>query len=288
MVDTTSLILPRRVWRFAAAILAFLASATAVGAPERPAGVVTDLGGQAFVWRGSARDPATILTELGDGDHLELPAGSSVQFIAYWISQAFVATGPARIRVGYSGPVAVEGVAPRRLESVSLPPLNTSGYARPAARSADEGGGLRLLSPVGTRVLGLTPELRWRAVPAAVEYRVSVYSDRGASVHAATVRGTAITLPEGRLDPGKPYGWQVEAQGPDGTAVARAVFSTVLPELAAEARQFRPRESAPVSEWVAYGLWLRQLRFGAEERAVWKALQRRRPEEAMIRSLADE
>lgn len=289
MFESFSATFLRRVRRLAAAILTSLASVTASGAADRPAGVLTDHGGQVFVWRGATREPAAILAELGDGDHLELAAGASVQFIGYWISQAFAATGPARIRMGYSGPIAVEGAAPRRLDAVSLPPLNTSGYARPAPRAAGEGGGgLRLLSPVGTRVLGLMPELHWHAVPDAVEYRVSVYSDRGATVHAAIARGTTITLPDGRIEPGKPYGWQVEAVRRGETVVARAVFSTVLPELAAEARQFRPREAAPVSEWVAYGLWLRQLRFGAEAGAVWKALQRRRPGEAIIRSLAEE
>jgi len=288
MVETRVTLL-LRVGRLAAAIFMVLASAAAFGAAERPAGVVTDVSGQVILWRGSAREPASILAELGDGDHLELPAGSSVQFLGYWISQAFSATGPARIRMGYSGPMAVEGAAPRRLDAVSLPPLNASGYARPAPRDADEGaGGLRLLSPVGTRVLWLTPELRWHAVPDAVEYRVSVYSDRGATVHAAIVRDTAITLPDGSLEPGRPYGWQVEAERPGRSAIARAVFSTVLPELAAEARQFRPRGKASVSEWVAYGLWLRQLRFGAEEKQVWRLLQQRRPDAPIIRAMAQE
>lgn len=274
------------------ALLVWIVAAIAVAEPafSRPTAVVTDLAGSVTLVRGAGRQGVTLLTEVGDGEHVELAPGARVQFILYWTSQAFVAQGPARLRFGYGGPVAVEGAAPRRLENVALPPLNASGYARPlTAAPGAPGGGVVLMSPVGIRVIGASPEFVWQGAPGDGEYRFALSSDKGVTIFETRTRAARVRLPAGiRLEPGRPHSWQVGVAAPDGERVASAGFSTVLDELAAETRQFRPRDDAPTAELIAYALWLRQLRFGEEEKRYWRLLLARHPGEPLVRAMADE
>ena len=84
-------------------------------------------------------------------------------------------------------------------------------------------GGDLEASPSG-RILDGRPTLRWKAVPGARHYRVSVIGPEGVLWNATTT-DTSLPWPEGKpeLAPNARAAWTVTAAGPGATEVRRAI-----------------------------------------------------------------
>ena len=77
---------------------------------------------------------------------------------------------------------------------------------------------------------------------------------------------------------------------PGGVTSATFVMrgGTASAELRSRAESLRPGPGAPLSERVAYAVWLEQAQMRDEARRYWKALAAERPEAARLRGLAEE
>lgn len=267
-----------------------LLPAQCVIAQARPAAVVTDLGGEATLANGTRRVPVRLLTELGEGDIVELAAGARMSFLLYVSSTLFAAHGPARLRVGRDGPETLAGAPPERQSGVKIPPLNATGLIQAGVHMRGmPTSRIRLVSPVGTRVLDASPEFVWEPVAGAEAYRFALFDDKGVEMHRATVRAERLALPAGViLQSGQSYTWRVSARVGSAGPTANAGFSTASPDLAEEARRYRPSEGASVSELVGYAIWLGQARLLEEARRYWTALSARMPNDSTLKTLGSE
>jgi hypothetical protein len=97
-----------------------------------------------------------------------------------------------------------------------------------------------------------------------------------------------LKLPAGlQLQPGAGYTWEVSTRTPDGRRyVSAGDFSVASAELRERAVALRPPADAPVSERVAYAVWLAQMELRDEARRYWRALSQERPDDAGLKALA--
>ena len=260
----------------------------------RPAAIVTDIEGRATLLRGSQPVPVALLTEIGDDEVVELAGGTRLVVIHYWPGHEYTLKGPGKVRVGFGSLEALSGTPPERREVRTRVRVNPSGLVQAGVQMR---GGLqspiRLLHPVGIRLLETQPEFRWEMLVADLEYSFSLSSDSGVILYEVRTREVRVALPASvRLAAGARYAWRVTAktsQGQERTAIAG--FTTASPELAEEVRRTRPTDQAEVSDLVAYALWLRQERLQGEADRYWQLIKERRPGDAgmagMVETLGD-
>jgi hypothetical protein len=92
-----------------------------------------------------------------------------------------------------------------------------------------------------------------------------------------------------QLREGVGYTWEVSARTPDGRRyVSAGDFTIATRQLRAEADALRPGAGTPVSQRVAFAVWLEQMELKDEARKYWRALAVERPEDARLKALAVE
>lgn len=270
--------------RFAGILIGCILGFTAL-AYERPAAIVTDMQGRATLQNGAQPGPVALLTEIGDGDVLELAPGARLVLIHYWPGHEYTLAGPGRVRVGHGALEALAGAPPERRSGSGGVRVNPSGLVQAAVRTRDRSTPqFRLLHPVGVRLLLPQAEFHWEMPQAATEVGFSLSSDNGAVLYEGRTREARIVLPASiRLAAGARYAWRVTSangQGPERTAIAG--FSTATVELAEAVRRLRPNEQAAVSELVAFALWLAQERLQGEADRYWRLVAQQRPGEPAV------
>jgi hypothetical protein len=146
-----------------------------------------------------------------------------------------------------------------------------------------------LVSPVRTAVITELPVFRWNAVDAVNSYRLLVTNSSRFSIWDVSTTETVLALPADRkLVPGERYTWRVEAIGDGGkVSDASATFSVVEAEAISRLAQLKPEADAPFGRRVLYAVQLREAGALAEAKQVWKALSRERPDDEVIKALAE-
>ena len=95
--------------------------------------------------------------------------------------------------------------------------------AAPAAEADAALPGLAVHSPLGT-VPRTRVSLAWSPAPMGSVYRVSVSTEGGTPIWAASTTDTILALPAGTaLQPGARYFWHVDALLPDGRSVTSGI-----------------------------------------------------------------
>jgi len=268
-----------------AAALAFaLAAAPAAG---EPVAVVTDVQGGATLGSGAA-SAVGILSQLNAGDRVRLVAGARMAMLYYADGAQFDARGPGTVELSASRPQASEGavVEPRRADGAPAVRLKSGGLVQGAIVMRNLG--LRVVAP-DALVLATRPELAWTDSRSGASYDVALTDAAGRRVFEASTSARTLSVPDSvELDPGQSYALQVSArvQGAQ-VQVARAEFRVAPEELRAQALALAPKSAdAPVSERVAYALWLEESDLRDEARKVWSALAAARPGESGLRARA--
>lgn len=262
----------------------------ASAAYARPAAIVTDIEGRATLLRGTQPLPVALLSEIGEDEVVELAAGARIVVIHYWPGHEYTLKGPARVRFGYGSLEAQAGPPPERREARTAVRVNPSGLVQAGVQMRGQSRPqIRLLHPVGVRLLEAQTDFRWEALAAPAEYGFSLSSDNGASLYEVRTREGRVVLPAAvQLVAGTRYAWRVVAKSSDGQErAAIAGFMTASAGLADEARRLRPADRADVSELVAYALWLRQERLQVEADRYWRLLRERRPGEAGLAGMIE-
>ncbi len=263
-------------------ILVGCIAAFASAANAKPAAIVTDIQGRATLIRGAQSVQVALLTEIGDDEVVELGDAARLVFIHYWPGHEYTLKGPGRVRVGFGSLETLAGAPPERREARAGVRVNPSGLVQAGVQMRGLAQPpIRLVHPVGVRLLETPTDFRWQAREPFAEYNFSLSADNGAVLYEVRSREGRVALPASvRLAAGGRYAWRVTAtdsQGLERTAIAG--FTTASAELAEEVRRFRPPEQAAVSELVAYALWLRQERLQGEAERYWRLVREKRPGE---------
>lgn len=271
-------------------IAAFLICLLAQGAS---AGLlVTEVNGKAEV---EGRGTIVTLMEIPDGSRLNLPAGSSLTVVDLASGREFLLKGGRKYTISENGPKALDGTP---LESKPLPAKNIpeirigKGKAAQATlvmRGVRETAVPMLLSPVRTAAITTTPTFRWNAVESAINYRLILRVKDREPIWDVATRETELTLPADRaLSAGQSYTWKIEAIGANGApSDASTGFSVADAGAMERLAKLKPDGSAPFSRRVLYAAQLAESGAVAEAREAWKVLASERPDDAVLRVLAE-
>ncbi|MBL8381020.1 MAG: hypothetical protein JNM79_24340 [Burkholderiales bacterium] len=257
-------------------------------AQTRPVAIVTDVQGRAVVQRGGQPVRIALLTELADGEEVEVAQGTRLVAVLYWPGNEYAVSGFSRVRFTVAALEPLAGVAPQRRDMPADMRLNPSGLVqagvqmRSVARPT-----IVTVHPVGVRVLDALPEFRWQPVDGVREYEFSLSGESGGTLFAARTTEPRIALPATQpLAPGLRYAWRVRASDANGRESSGiAAFFTASEQLAADVKRLQPPAAAAVERWVTYALWLRQERLHAEADRVWQRVQALRPDDTGVRAM---
>lgn len=272
----------------AALSLALLASP----ASSQGVAMVTDVSG-----RVTGHAPVTILLELPADARVRIEPGGRLVVIYLKSGDEYSFFGPAQIQFRDGEPQVLSGAAPQKRASafgtggkdVVIKPVGVT-QSTYVMRSSRPTARIKLLTLSGTKTLDASPEFRWQEVEPGVRYRFELTDDTGGSLHEAEVRKSSFKLPDSvQLREGIGYTWGVSARTPDGRRyVSAGDFTIATPQLRAEADALRPGAGTPVSQRVAFAVWLEQMELKDEARKYWRVLAAERPEDARLRLLAAE
>jgi hypothetical protein len=216
--------------------LVVLSAAGAFGAEQPPStsalAVVGSLTGVASFSQGTSRKPVALFDWIAEGSEIMLPAGSSLTLV-FADGRRFALAGESRVRVAAVGPELVTGTL-HALEPV--PPLPRLSGIAPAARPGTRSGALRVR---GEGLRGLYPHAGVAALPDSTVLRfpvadpvgVEIQDESGKSVFQVETRVDCVPVPQGVLEPGKWYHWEVQEPKERGSSpVAEAEFFTLARE----------------------------------------------------------
>lgn len=258
-----------------------LASTWVGVAPAQTVAIISDIKGEARI----AGSPAKVMSELPKDGTLELArdARASVMFLA--TGKEFSIRGPGSFTVESEAIKTSIGAAPVARQTawrVSNDVIVKVSETAPASiRMRSVSPRIELVSPTRGKLSTLKPTFAWQGggADAAVQFElVEGESQPREVVIAARATGEKFSLPPNvSLRPGKSYRWSVK-RADNAENVAEAAFATFSDaDILRIARQ-RPRENAPLSDWVMYGLTLHDMGAYADAKVVWERLAKVRPE----------
>lgn len=257
--------------------------------------LVTEVTGKAEI---VGKGAVTTLAELADGERIAVSANAQIVTVDLTSGHEFVLKGRGNFVVAPGGPKAADGntLEAKPLPVKSLPHFrvvkiatNSAAQASLVMRGVPETINPLLIFPVRTAVISKTPVFRWKAVDAAVGYRIQVATLDDQMIWDASTRQTELRLPaERELVPGESYQWRVEAVGEARSLSDAAAKFSVAPSDALERLdQLKPGVNAPFGRRVLYAMALREAGAFADANVLWKALSIERPDDEVIRFMAD-
>ena len=259
--------------------------------------MVTDATGGVTAQGGPVKGEITILTEIEAGTRVQLAGPARLVVIYLKSGDEYTMSGPGLIEFRASEPVAASGAAPTKraysLGNVSAAPrIKPIGVTQGAIvmRSVRPAARIKLLNLTSTRILERSPEFRWQAVEPGVRYQFELNDESGKALFEVQVEGVALKLPPTvELKEGTRYTWTVSARLKDNRRYLSSGEFTIAPaELRSQAEALRSPSTAPVSERVAYAVWLEQVELRDEARGYWRTLAAERPQDARLKELAAE
>lgn len=264
--------------------------------PAAIAGLLaTEVNGKAEI---AGKGAVTTLAELANGERIAVAANALVVVVDLASGREYVLKGGSSYVVAASGPKAADGstVEARPLPVKNQPNFravkiatNSVAQASLVMRGLPEAINPLLNFPVRTVVVSRTPVFRWRGVEAAIGYRLQVATLDDRMIWDVSTRETEIRLPaERQLSPGESYQWRVEAVGKTRSLSNAATRFSVAPSDALERLdQLNPGLDAPFGRRVLYVMALREAGAIADAKVLWKALSLERPDDEVLRYMAD-
>jgi hypothetical protein len=263
-------------------LLAALCLACAAGAwASDPPGLVIDVQGEATL----AGKRVAILTGLPPGAEITLATAARAVVVHTQNGRQYELIGPGAFRWANGRAEIVRPGELRVRESADATfgdlRLRTGRIAQASIsmRGAAADTRVRLDSPVSTWLLEAPKSFRWEPVAGATGYRFQLTDSNGKAVHEARTTGAAVELPAGvALEPGRTYGWQVQAELSGGKTVdGWTEFGLASAELRGRVDRARPRADASFSDRLLYALLLDELGVREEAGRLWSGLARERP-----------
>lgn len=276
--------------------IALIAALVALGAAPLPAAspsavaVVTDLSGKVeSVAGGRAPRAAAILDELAVGTRLTLAKGSRV--VVLWLDSGveYEVEGPAKGEI-QATEIRTESGAPAKKRPVFTAAgkddlrIRPQGAVQASVLMRAEETEVKLLSPVGTKILDPRPTFEWKPLPDIQGSRIRITDDSLKTVVEAATTGSSFRLPEEiRLKAGTAYSWEIEARNGGGRRVSGwAEFSVATDDERSRVERVRPKGEARFGERVAFALLLDSLELFGESKPIWQALAAERPGDPVL------
>lgn len=280
----------------AAASLVFTAAgSTAVFA--QGVAFITDIKGEATLGTGRA----AIMAEVGKGARISCLKECQVGVMYLLSGQEFTLKGPGDFVVGDTEVAAKIGAPPKLRDtqwkitaqtvkqasqtsnaSIRMRSIGDSGSAKPEeAVSAS-----RLLYPLGTAVVSMQPTFRWTATSARVPYDFELKTAAAPDkpVYKAKSREPSLKLPASiKLQADTEYWWSVKSAN---TEIGNSTFKTLSTQALALAQTRKPADKAEFSDWLMYGLTLREVGASQDASVVFGKLAKDRPDLPELARLA--
>ena len=205
-------------------------------------------------------------------------------------------SGNSQFKVGASSPAAISGPPPQKRTAIfgkvaSAQKIKPGGLAQAAVvmRSVSKEQQIRLLSLADTVTLDLNPEFRWEGIRQGVRYSFDMQDEYGEAVWRTEVEDTSVFLPQSvKLKEGRRYVWKVASLDKEKPLESQGSFRIAPLDIRIQVESLRPGPSAPLSDQVAFAVWLRQAEFRDEARKYWKILSGERQNEEALKALARE
>lgn len=258
---------------------------------------ITDIKGDATVGSGKA----AIMAEVGKGARIACVKECQVGVMYLVSGKEFTLKGPGDFVVGDAEVAAKIGPPPKVRETlwkVSAQTVNQATQTSNASirmRSVGSATSLkeegkpaaeRLLYPVQTTVASLQPAFRWTATNARgpFDFELKAVGASAKTVYKAKASETAIKLPNGvKLQPDAEYSWTVKMAGAE---VGAGTFKTLSAQSLELIQKRKPGDKAEFSDWLLYGLTLRELGATQDAAEVFGKLSKERTDAPELAALA--
>jgi hypothetical protein len=255
--------------------------------------LVTDVAGKAEI---EGKGPIATLAEIPDGASLSLAPNAQLVAVDLVSGREYMLKGNARYIITAAGPKTADGkpVDAKPLPAKNLPEVKVAtgkvAQATLVMRSIRKFNVPVLHAPARTTVVTLHPTFQWGNVEGASNYRMLLKAQEGGTPWETTVTANELTPGQDRaLSPGVRYTWRIEALGADGRTIsdASASFSVAPAEVIKRLEDLRPAADAPFGRRVLYASQLREAGAIADAQALWKILARERPDDEVLKALAE-
>lgn len=271
-------------------------AALSLNALAEPVAMVTDLKGSAQLVAGAKKSALGMLAELDAEARVALEKDSQMVLMYMRSGEEYVFSGAGQFKIGATTPTAISGDAPQKRSAIfskaaSAPKIKPGGLAQAAVvmRSVKSEQQIRLLSLADTVTLDLNPEFRWEGIRQGAKYTFELKDEYGELVWQTEVDDTSLWLPPSvRLKEGRYYLWKVGSMENGKPVESQGQFRIAPLDIRIQVESLRPNAQAPISDQVAFAVWLRQADFKDEARKYWKVLSGERKGDDALRALARE
>lgn len=261
-----------------------------------PVAMVMDVKGKVELQTGSKKSAVSMLAEIEPESRISLEKDGQMVVMYLQSGEEYVFTGAGQFKIGAAAPVVVSGTAPQKRSAAlgkvaNAPKIKPGGLAQAAVvmRSVNQEQQIRLLSLADTVTLDLAPEFRWEGVRQGAKYAFELQNEYGEAVWDTTVDDTSVILPPSvRLKEGRKYVWKVSTTENGKPLVSQGQFTIAPLDIRIQVEALRPNPQAPLSDQVAFAVWLRQVEFRDEAKKYWKVLSAERKSDETLRALARE
>lgn len=261
-----------------------------------PVAMVMDLKGKADAQAGAKKSGLAMLAEIDADTRISVEKDAQVVLMYLKSGKEYVISGAGQYKIGASAPTAVSGPAPQERSAAiakmaNAPKIKPGGLAQAAVvmRSVNQEQQIRLLSLADTITLDLAPEFRWEGVRQGAKYTFQLMDEYGTAVWDTAVEDTSVMLPPSvRLKEGRQYQWKVTSNENGKTLESQGQFRIAPLDIRIQVESLRPNPQAPLSDQVAFAVWLRQAEFRDEARKYWKVLSAERKDQDSLRALSRE
>lgn len=287
MSDTTRNILSKNViarFMCAAFVLIVMCHENAAAAEVESVALVTDLTGKAVVLDKSGKHAVSILFRIDPNTKVRLDDNARMVVLYVRSNQEYEIQGPSTVRFKTIQPESIEGSKPSKrnilfgAESKSVRiDLVTVAQAAMVMRGSEP-----------ALMLETHPEFHWKPAQPYPEYQFVLNDETGDVLLQTVVKGDSYKLASTvNLDDKRMYAWRITAlpQNKESYSVSGS-FRIASAELRRMVESMRPRETAPPSEYVAFAIWLEQMKLKDEARKYWRMAAAKRPEAPQLADMA--
>lgn len=265
-----------------------------IASSAEPVAMITDLKGNVYLANKPKTASLAVLSYLPPGEEIILEAGAQVVVTYFAQSTEFSFKGPGRVAIQAQEAKALKGSAEtRRLDSEKSGAAMKFVQSGKLTYAAVEMRSLTffkptLLSPVNTKISGLTPVFKWKGLDNTEKYVVTLMDEQGRIIQQAEAATNSWAMPaDSMLQHGTNYRWKVEAFLKTGDRLnAQGSFSVA--DLATIDRiNAKPLPAdASFSDKVTYAIFLEEEGFRESAKIIWQELAAQRPEDPNLKRRA--
>jgi hypothetical protein len=277
----------------------FLISAVAISAAalsahaETGIAFITDVKGEAGLDAGKA----SLMAEIKKGARINCARECAVGVMYLLSGKEYVLKGPGDFLVGDNEVTAKIGAPPTMRETKWKVSSQVVAQASQASSASIRMRSLgpsktevslpteRLIYPRDSNVATLQPAFRWTSANAKGPFEFELKANGSAkTVYKAKASTMNLSLPGNvKLQPDVEYSWAIKS---GATYVGMTSFKTLPTQAIDLAQKHKPDEKAAFSDWLLYGLTLKEVGADQDASEVWAKLAKDRPDLPELAALA--